>query len=47
MKTTYFIVILIAGVFILQGCGETVRGVSGDAHRITRGVKTIFISDSN
>ena len=31
--------------FLLTGCGETVRGVRGDASRIGRGVKQIFVSE--
>lgn len=32
-------------VFVLSGCGETVRGMGRDLSRVGRGVKTIFISD--
>jgi predicted small secreted protein len=28
-----------------SGCGETVRGMSKDAHRMGRGAKTIFVAD--
>lgn len=28
-----------------MGCGETVRGVSKDAHRVGKGVRTIFIAE--
>lgn len=27
------------------GCGETVRGVSRDAHRVGKGVRTIFVAE--
>ena len=39
--------LLVLGVLmtLLAGCGETVRGVRGDASRIGRGVKQIFVSD--
>ncbi len=30
----------------LSGCGETVHGVKKDAHRMGRGIRTIFIRDS-
>jgi len=32
-------------LFLLTGCGETVRGVRSDASRIGRGVKQIFVSE--
>lgn len=43
-----FITLLILTVFCaaLAGCGETVSGVGKDASRIGKGVKTIFIRDS-
>ncbi len=33
-------------VLPLSGCGETVHGVSKDVKRMGKGVKTIFIRDS-
>jgi len=33
-------------VLQLSGCGETVQGISKDAKRMGKGVKTIFIRDS-
>ena len=46
MKKMYFISLLLLIILILQGCGETVRGVGRDVSRVGRGVKTIFVSDS-
>lgn len=38
---------LVIGVFLIlcSGCGETVQGMSKDAHRIGKGVKTVFVAD--
>lgn len=40
-----WLVVMILGIFVLSGCGETIRGVGKDAKRVGRGVYTIFISD--
>lgn len=40
----YFTVIL-AILLFCAGCGETVRGASKDAHRIGKGVRTVFVAD--
>ncbi len=37
--------VIIIASFLLQGCGETIRGVGQDFNRMGRGVKTIFNSD--
>ena len=42
---------LVLAVFVtmlalqLAGCGETLQGVSKDAQRMGKGVKTIFVRD--
>jgi len=46
MKREAYVVILIIAVFLIQGCGETLRGIGRDFTRIGRGFKTIFVSDS-
>jgi predicted small secreted protein len=45
MNRTFCFVILIVSVVLLQGCGETIRGVGSDLSRVGRGIRTIF--DSN
>jgi len=47
MKILILIIILISFSITLFGCGETISGVSKDAKRMGRGVKTIFIRDSD
>lgn len=44
-KYFYLIMIIFLEIIFSSGCGETVQGVSKDAHRIGRGVRTIFVSD--
>lgn len=39
------ILVLVTVSAILSGCGETMRGLGKDFHRVGRGVKTIFVSD--
>ena len=46
MKKVHTFILLLAIIVILQGCGETIRGIGRDTTRMGRGVKTIFISDS-
>lgn len=48
MKKKLFLptlVLLMVGAILCAGCGETVRGMGKDAHRIGRGTKTIFVAD--
>lgn len=45
-KRFYWMAVVILGLFILSGCGETIRGVGRDAMRVGKGVKTIFFSGS-
>jgi len=33
-------------VLQLSGCGETIHGIGKDVRRVGKGVKTIFIRDS-
>lgn len=46
IKTYYILncLLFFAWVFC-AGCGETVEGMGQDAHRIGKGVKTIFVSE--
>ena len=44
MKKKYWVVMMALGLFVLSGCGETIRGVGRDTSRIAYGVKTIFVS---
>jgi len=38
--------ILVVNILILcAGCGETVDGMGKDAHRIGKGMKTVFVAD--
>lgn len=32
-------------IIFCTGCGETVRGMGKDAHRIGQGVRTVFVAD--
>jgi len=45
MKVRFLCVVVIISSVLLQGCGETVRGVGRDFSRVGRGIKTIFSSD--
>ena len=45
-KKLIFLILLFILVLQLSGCGETFHGVSKDAQRMGKGVKTIFIRDS-
>ncbi len=45
MKCVSMGVCLLLVVVCLQGCGETLRGIGKDVHRMGRGVKMIFVSD--
>ena len=42
------ILLALLGILVLQlvGCGETVQGIKKDAQRMGKGVRTIFIRDS-
>jgi len=46
MRKAFLALILIAFSVTLLGCGETMSGVGKDASRMGKGVKTIFIRDS-
>ncbi len=46
MNKNIFFLILAIICIVAIGCGETVSGISKDATRIGRGVKTVFIKDS-
>ena len=37
---------LMALAMLASGCGETISGIGKDAKRIGKGVKTVFIRDS-
>lgn len=45
-KRLILIALLIMLTLQLYGCGETVHGIGKDARRMTKGVKTIFIRES-
>ncbi len=45
-KKLIFVILLFILAFQLSGCGETFHGVGKDARRMGKGVKTIFIRDS-
>lgn len=45
MKICYLLITVFLGIVFCSGCGETVRGIGKDAHRIGQGTKTIFVSD--
>lgn len=49
MTAKKFIILFVLAGFCaaLAGCGETISGVGKDASRMGRGVKTIFIRDSD
>ncbi|NQT22208.1 MAG: hypothetical protein HQ579_02095 [Candidatus Omnitrophica bacterium] len=47
MKKTLLVFIIISFSLALTGCGETLTGVSKDVSRMGKGVKTIFVRDSN
>ena len=42
------IVLIFLAIIILQlsGCGETIQGIGKDVRRVSKGVKTIFIRES-
>lgn len=44
VKFLYVMITIFLCIFC-SGCGETVRGMSKDAHRIGKGTKTIFVAD--
>ncbi len=44
-KKSFLAAVLILLIFQLSGCGETLQGISKDAQRMGKGVKTIFIRD--
>jgi predicted small secreted protein len=46
-KKAALVLILIFFCLELSGCGETVQGVKKDAQRMGKGVRTIFIRESN
>lgn len=41
----YFFLVSVFLFIFCAGCGETVRGMSKDAHRVGRGAKTMLIAD--
>ena len=44
MKKHLFVMVLILlSSLVIAGCGETISGISKDAGRIGKGVKTIFV----
>jgi predicted small secreted protein len=45
-KRTIIAVILLSFCFVLTGCGETMSGIGKDLSRMGKGVKTIFIRES-
>jgi len=45
MKVRVLCAVVIIASIMMQGCGETVRGVGRDFSRVGRGFKTIFSSD--
>lgn len=47
MKKIVLGIILMAFALSLFGCGETLTGVSKDIRRMGKGVKTVFIRDSD
>ncbi|MBN1872212.1 MAG: hypothetical protein JW800_06545 [Candidatus Omnitrophica bacterium] len=47
LKKIVFASVLVVVCFELSGCGETVQGIRKDAQRMGKGVRTIFIRDSN
>jgi len=46
LKRSIMIVFLMVVLLQLSGCGETFHGVGKDWGRVGKGVKTIFIRDS-
>lgn len=44
-KNIFFLILAVICIAAI-GCGETVSGISKDANRISKGVKTVFIRDS-
>ncbi|MBL7070610.1 MAG: hypothetical protein ISS26_00350 [Candidatus Omnitrophica bacterium] len=45
-KRSLAVVFLMIMLLQLSGCGETLRGVGKDWGRVGKGVKTIFVRDS-
>lgn len=39
------VILIMLLVLLLQGCGETIRGMGRDVNRVGKGIKTIFISE--
>jgi len=39
------VLVLISISLIMAGCGETFSGMSKDAQRVGKGIKTIFVRD--
>lgn len=45
MKTKFIYLIVCLILVFCAGCGETIRGMNKDAHRVGRGFRTIFVAD--
>ena len=45
-KRFILVVFLMVVILQLSGCGETTQGISKDWGRVGKGIKTIFIRDS-
>lgn len=46
MKKIVFNIVLIAFTLSLFGCGETLNGAVRDVRRMGKGIKTVFVRDS-
>ncbi len=45
-KNIALVLALLLTSLIIGGCGETFNGISKDAQRVGKGVKTIFVRDA-
>jgi len=45
-KIVILVLVLISVSLIVTGCGETLNGISKDVQRVGKGVKTIFVRDT-
>lgn len=45
-KSIVLVLALVFASLIMTGCGETFNGISKDVQRVGKGVKTIFVRDT-
>lgn len=46
MRKLMTLLLLIVLIFLFSGCGETLLGISKDVKRMGKGIKTIFVRET-